>query len=367
VALFVALLVMVLNRGFTNSISRFARDTIVAVHAGALQIHRQGFAKSIVEDNVLSKIGAIQIYHAGYLHAEQDLLRFDMADDPALVARMRAIPGVRAVTRRLAFEGMLGNGSISALFVATAIDPRAELEVCPRRHISTDPQQKLDSRDASGIFIGSVLAEGLSATPGTTLFASSSTQAGAPNALDVVLRGTLPESGGIFENKAGAIVPLATAQELLRMPGRVTEYVLNADNLEQAPRIAGELRKLLGSGYEVKIWRDWPHIRGLYQLMDIMGTVWASLLSILVISVIMNTMLMSIFERAKPGSCFAHRRLNPQLRARQDGGCAGHDGRCERRDSGCGRLFDPQNVSVGEQQDEAFRVGQAGTVGDLVR
>jgi putative ABC transport system permease protein len=199
----------------------------------------------------------------------------------------------------LAFEGMLGNGSISALFVATAIDPRAELEVCPRRHISMDPQQKLDPRDASGIFIGSVLAEGLSAKPGTTLFASSSTQAGAPNALDVVLRGTLPESGGIFENKAGAIVPLATAQELLRMPGRVTEYVLSTEDLEQAPRIAGELRKLLGNGYEVKIWRDWPHIRGLYQLMDVMGTVWASLLSVLVISVIMNTMLMSIFERVR--------------------------------------------------------------------
>ena len=59
-----------------------------------------GVQRGVVEDAVLSKIGAIQIYRAGYLEAEQDLLSFDLPDDPALIARLRSVPGVRAVSRR---------------------------------------------------------------------------------------------------------------------------------------------------------------------------------------------------------------------------------------------------------------------------
>ena len=58
-----------------------------------------GVVTALIEDLVQSKIGAVQIYRTGFLDAEQDPLRFDMPDDDALIARLRAVPGVRAVSR----------------------------------------------------------------------------------------------------------------------------------------------------------------------------------------------------------------------------------------------------------------------------
>lgn len=257
-----------------------------------------GVQRGVVEDAVLSKIGAIQIYRAGYLEAEQDLLSFDLPDDPALIARLRSVPGVRAVSRRLAFDGMLSNGSISALFVATAIDPRSEYDVCPRRRGQVAAgSTPLSLGDANGALLGQVLADGLGSKKGATLYASATTKNGAPNAIDITVHGHLSDGNGVFENKAGAVLPLALAQDLLRMPGRVTEYALDVDDLERVDDVAAALRTSLGDGYQIKTWRDRPQIRNFVQTMGVIMGFVAFLLSILVISVIVNTMLMSIYER----------------------------------------------------------------------
>lgn len=260
-----------------------------------------GVVTALIEDLVQSKIGAVQIYRTGFLDAEQDPLRFDMPDDDALIARLRAVPGVRAVSRRILFEGMLGNGHIQTVFVATAIDPQHEYQVCPRRRSQVAPGSaplQPGGDHAADILIGQALADGLGATVGSTVFASSMTQGGSPNALDVTVAGLLP-AGGAVDNKASAVVPLALAQSLLRMPGRVTEYVLDVQDLGRVEAVTAALHTALGDGYQVKSWRDRPQIRDFEQSMRAMMAVAALLLSVLVGGVIINTMLMSIYERVR--------------------------------------------------------------------
>lgn len=257
-----------------------------------------GVLSGIVTDAVRTKLGAIQIYRHGYLDAEQDPLRFDLPDDPALAARLRAVAGVRAVTRRIQLEGMLSNGSIQAMFVATAIDPSSEYQVCPQRQKLVAPGSRpLAATDPAGLLIGSALGEGLAAQPGTTLIASATSGGGSLNALDVSVVGFLPESGGYFENKAGALLPLALTQSLLRMPGRVTEYVLDVDDLQAVDSVANSLRQKLGPDYDVRTWRDRPQIRQMVQSLGVVQGFIGFLLSVLVISVIANTVLMNIYER----------------------------------------------------------------------
>ena len=96
----------------------------------------------------------------------------------SVAARIAAMPGVRAVSRRILFEGMLGNGHIQTVFVATAIDPQHEYQVCPRRRSQVAPGSaplQPGGDHAADILIGQALADGLGETVGSTVFASSMT------------------------------------------------------------------------------------------------------------------------------------------------------------------------------------------------
>ncbi len=265
-----------------------------------LQGFTNGFLKSVVEDAVLAKVGAVQVHRHGYLDAEKDPLKLDLPDDAATSARLRAVPGVVDVTRRITFEGMLSNGNVSQMFLATAIDPVSEYRVCPKRRDNVGPgSAPLDEKSTADALVGKQLVESLEARPGTTLSMLSATRRGAQNALDVTVRGTLP-SRFIAESKRMATVTLAFAQDLLRMDGRVTEYVLKVEDLERADEVAARLRAALGPDYDVDTWRELAPqardavVRLRYVLLGI-----SVILFLLVVTGIVNTMLMNVSERVR--------------------------------------------------------------------
>ncbi len=264
-----------------------------------LQAFVAGFIKSLIEDAVLAKIGAIQIHRTGYLDAEQDPLRFDLPTSPEFVARLRGVAGVRAVSPRIEFEATLGNGSISAMVVVTAIDPTNEYEVCPRRRQHVEkPGEPLSPAAGNRVLIGQALSDGLGVNLGKTLIIASSTQAGVPNALDVDVQGLLPIRD-LLESKAGVMMTVSQAQALLRMPGRATEYVVDVADLQQADAVAARLRVVLGADYQVHTWRDRQQIRDAIDRMGIVMFFIGLILAILAGSAIVNTVLMSVYERVR--------------------------------------------------------------------
>ena len=66
---------------------------------------------------------------------------------------------------------------------------------------------------------------------------------GVMNAVDVKVTGTFPDSGVFAIEKKYAYIPLALAQDLLRMPGRATEVAVSIDNLDGAQPVAEALRQ----------------------------------------------------------------------------------------------------------------------------
>jgi putative ABC transport system permease protein len=259
-----------------------------------------GFLKNTVEDAVFAKVGALQVHRKGYLDAEKDPLKLDVADDNTMIDRLKAVKGVTEVTRRLSFEGMLSNGSVSSMFMATAIDPVTEYKVCPKRKENVAKgSTPLDEKSPNGALLGHQLMESLDAKPGSTLTMLSASQGGAQNALDVNVHGLLP-SRFIGESKRLATVTLPFAQELLRMPGRVTEYVIRIDNLDHVDDVATRLRATLGPDYEVNTWPELaPQARdGVVRLRVVLASI-SFILFCLVVSGIVNTMLMSVSERVR--------------------------------------------------------------------
>lgn len=290
-----------------RNLGRNRRRTLVAglaVAFGAaavvcLQGFVVGFMNNIVEVTVESKMGAIQVFRKGYLGSD-DPLKHSLPEDPALMARLRAIPGVTAVAPRLDFDGMVSNGSDSTVFFATAIDPRLEYEVCPKRKSNITPGSRPLRPGAEGeVLIGQALAEAWGAKRDSTLIMQSVGPHASVNALDATIAGFLP-TYSIQESKRRATVTLAFAQRLLRMDGRVNQYVVAIRNLDGLDHVAARVRAALGQEYEVTTWGDQdPATRDRVKALRFVLAMVAFVLLLLVGTGIVNTMLMSVYERVR--------------------------------------------------------------------
>jgi putative ABC transport system permease protein len=278
--------------------------TALAVAVGtmaivALQGFVNGFLANLIEGTVQSMVGAIQVFRRGYLGSD-DPLEHSLDDDPARVARIRAVEGVTGVAPRLAFDGMVSNGNDATMFVATAIDPAVEYQVCPKRRTAVAAGSRpLEPGQDGRALIGKTLAEALGAQAGATLVMQSAGPRASTNALDVVAAGFLP-THSLAESKRMATVTLAFAQDLLRMKGRVTQYVVGVRELERVDETAARLRAALGGDYEVTTWRDMdPATRDRTAALRWVLAFVALVLFLLVATGIVNTMLMSVYERVR--------------------------------------------------------------------
>ena len=291
-----------------RNIARNRRRSIIsgaAVFVGVLGIVvLQGLLNSfltrIVDDTVLTKVGAVQVHRRGWQEADHDLLTYDLPDDGTLRAKLAAIPGVTGVTPRITFDGMLGNGSVSSMVGVVAIDPATEYVVCPKRREGiargSDP---LVTGDATAALVGSELADSLGAKKGALLSLMSASKGGAANALDLTVSGFLP-SRDLLESKRLGVVTVAFAQNLLRMKGRVTEYALSVSDPSRAKEVAERVQAAIGNDYQAQDWQELaPSVRDRLVRTRIILWVIVGILFFLVGTGIANTMLMSVYERVR--------------------------------------------------------------------
>ena len=291
-----------------RNLRRNTRRTLISaatVFAGVcaivwMQGFADGFTNLIIEDTVYGKVGALQVHKRGWHDADRSALEFDLPQDPRFEARIRKVAGVTHVAPRITFDGMLNNGKIATMFVATAIDPAQEDRVCPaRRKDIAKGGQPLGPKSHADALLGGQLADSLSAGLDASLSVLATNRAGVANALDVTVRGLLP-SRFIVESKRSVVVPLAFAQELLGMDQRVTEYVVAVTDPDEVEQVATRLRAALGKDFEVETWRDLaPAQRDVVtQTRVVLGSI-TVILFILVATGIANTMLMSVYERVR--------------------------------------------------------------------
>lgn len=290
-----------------RNLSRNRRRTLITALAVALgvlaSVVLQGlctaFITNLIEIKVESKLGAVQVFRKGYLEADDQLIR-SLPLDPELIARIRRAPGVTAVAPRIDFDGLISNGAEATMFQATAIDPELEYKVCPKRQDKVSPGSlPLRAGREGDMLIGKALAESLGAEKGATLILQAAGPHASTNALDVEVGGFLP-AHDFAESRRVATVRLQFAQELLRMPRLVTSYVVGIRDLQQAPAVAEQLRAELGEAYEVTTWAELdPTTKRRVLTVDYAFFLVALVLFLLAATGIVNTMLMSVYERVR--------------------------------------------------------------------
>jgi putative ABC transport system permease protein len=277
-AVFLALAVMVSLRGVVNGLVDSLRESTVNGQTGALQVHRQGFSRS----------------------ANGSSLELDVPADQAFLGRIAAVRGVAAVTARIAFGSMINAGDVTSASLFLAMDPSRELKVCPRRlEMISSGQALVDAGPTAAILTPELAGKlGLGLGQRATLLAND--RDGALNALEVDYLGTFGQPGLPLPDKKLGFIPLALAQELLRMPGRATELAVAIERPEEVEVVKARLVAALGADYEVATWHEvapWVDdaVVVYHLLLDLLGGIF---LFVAMLGVV-NTMLMSVFERAR--------------------------------------------------------------------
>jgi putative ABC transport system permease protein len=278
VAIVVAVTMVMLLRGFVDGMSALMVADVVEGRSGALQVHKKGYVDSI----------------------ESVPTRLNVPYTPELVAKIKAVPGVKGVTGRITFNGLVGNGVTQTMFIGRGLDLAHEEEACPRsKAVVKQGGEALDAKDTAAVLIGFELGESFGTKLGESVSVQSSSPSGRSNALDLKVKG-FTVSSFPFENKRVLSVPLETAQDLLDLKGRVTEYAIGVHDLTQLEQIRSGVQAALGPEFEVHTWTEMnTFVRDIINRQNFVLGAISAVLFIIALTVIGNTMLMSVFERVR--------------------------------------------------------------------
>lgn len=258
----------------------------------------QGVDKQFTDNFIKAQTGHIQIHAQGYQEKAR-LMPLDIAirDYQSVVQKLQELPPVKDIFPRLRFPVIVSTGSESLGVLGLGFDPQAEHDGV----IATKIAQGEYFSDKSGYaLIGAQLAQDLHVGIGDLLTLVATTAKGALNSIDVEVKGIFATGYSQIDNSVVALA-LPDAQRLLRMAGQVTEITMMLTDADQAESVAQTIRERFSDdGLEVQTWKElgaaiFELLAARRQLMAVI-----SFVVILIAALgIVNTMLMSVFERTR--------------------------------------------------------------------
>ena len=275
-------LVTTLAMGFSG----FIMTLFAALMAGMLQASER--------NAVAMNLGDIQIHAEGY-RDDPDL--YNRIDNTASLVNKLQQAGFHATQRIYGF-GLAAAGSTSAGVQMRGVNLKNEATVTQvHKHVMQG--QWLADSDPMGIVIGRKLARTLGVRPGDeAIIISQATDGSMANDLYTV-RGILKSIGGEVD-RAGFFMVERSFRELMVLPKGAHEIaVMRSDRSSDLESAAAQVAAL-ARGYETSNWRQLqPVIARLLDLADAQAIIMILITYVAVAMVILNAMLMSVFERIR--------------------------------------------------------------------
>ena len=275
-------LVTTLAMGFSG----FIMTLFAALMAGMLQTSER--------NAVAMNLGDIQIHAEGY-RDDPDL--YNRIDNTADLVNKLQQAGFHATQRIYGF-GLAAAGSTSAGVQMRGVNLKNEATVTQvHKHVMQG--QWLADSDPMGVVIGRKLARTLGVRPGDeVIIIGQATDGSMANDLYTV-RGIL-KSIGEEVDRAGFFMVERSFRELMVLPEGAHEIaVMRPDRSSDLESAAAQVAAL-ARGYETLNWRQLqPVIARILDLADAQTIIMILITYVAVAMVILNAMLMSVFERIR--------------------------------------------------------------------
>ncbi|MCD6286317.1 MAG: ABC transporter permease [Anaerolineae bacterium] len=255
----------------------------------------EGSYTGMIDDNVRVQTSHLQVRDADYERNEGTLKWEDLLDDADTVAaRVRELPQVQDATPILWASGVLGLGEQSVNVAVNGMDFSSDVNAPFRDGVVAGQLPEPDDRE--GALMGRRLADSLGIGVGDSFSLLAPTSGEQPDEAVFTIRG-LYDSGVPGYDLNTILMPLAKAQSFTRTGGRASAILTLLHDREQAGAVAAALQ---APGLEVEIWQELNEF--MLETTEI-GRQFIYMLYVIVLAivavVIVNTLLMTVFERTR--------------------------------------------------------------------
>jgi ABC-type lipoprotein release transport system permease subunit len=270
VSIIVGVVAVMFNDGLSTGMIHQMLDNQIGSHVSHIQIHAKGFNDNRVIQN--------------YIH------------QPAVVEKaLDHTRGVQHWSKRVTTFGLLSSAVNSSGGLIVGVDRNRETEVTSIK--SSLVEGNYLSGKPHEVVIGRRLADRLKVGLGDKVVGMASTLGGHVGS-------DLFRVAGIFEtvssdfDKMYMFVSIESAQDMLELGDRVLEYAIIVDDISQVEKIKATLRQELGEDFEVLSYFDLlPLLVSQVEMYSQTMYIIYLIIGLAMVFGIINTMLMSVFER----------------------------------------------------------------------
>ena len=299
-------MLLILKLAFRNVFRNFRRSllTFLSIAIGiGLSIMIVGFSigfeKQALLLSVATKTGHIKLYSKGYINDKLTLpLDYTIVDYAVIITEIHEEKGVLSAAGRILFPGTLTDGRDELRLTGAGIHAAREDvtfhlsdHIIDGNYIKNGEEKILLGDEVAGLFnIGT----------GDVLTIIARTKYGSITALDVEIAGIFHVNNPEIDNNY-FFLPLDVAQTMLDMNNEVTEITLFGHSMQEADALVAAIdERLDNNAYDIVTWEYL--LRDLLRLFRIRAKsrqILYAILFILAAASIMNTMLMSVYERTR--------------------------------------------------------------------
>lgn len=285
-----------------RGLRRNLRRSLITISAIAIGLAALVFLQGYIDGTNRQMISNITGYLSGHLQAHQRGyhddptldLTFDRADE--LMARFDKRGAIAAIAPRIESQALASGPEKTRGVMMIGVDPERE-RLVTTLYKALKQGEYLDPADRRGAMMGERTAEILGVKLGDEVALVTQAADGSVGAARFRVRG-IYRSGINVIDTSFIFVPLAAAQELLALEGRVTTVAVRLADLDDVPRTVAQLRSELGADFEVLGWQAlMPELSGNVELHSL----FVNMILLIVFSVvtlgIANTVLMGVMER----------------------------------------------------------------------
>ncbi|RJP55456.1 MAG: ABC transporter permease [Anaerolineaceae bacterium] len=254
----------------------------------------QGEMRGSMETTLRLNTGHLQVSNTEYDPDKLSVAWEYLIEKPdQAAAKIETLEPVRAATPRLVASGIVSVRDESAGVQIMGIDPASP---------ANEPYQTLvdgeflTADDRSGVLIGYPLAESLNLKVGDSLQLLVNTSDGDVDEQQFTVRGIFTTGTSAYD-KGVVFLPLAKAQSFSGAENRASYIFVLLHDREQAEAVASAIQ-----GQNLRI-RTWTEMNELLVLVNDFSNAYLTFINLIVLgvtaTVIVNTLLMSVFERTR--------------------------------------------------------------------
>ena len=272
-----------------TALSIFTASIIVTYGIGFFN----GIFDGVTRNYIDYLTGNFKITTAGFAKYERFLPSYEyISDSAALVSNLSGIKGVTLAEERVRFGIILGKGEKSEAAIGIGADLRS-------KRLGLDDKLADGKIGDEGLYVCGGLAGKLGIKTGDSVLLAADTAESGLNGIKLKVKGII-NFGISMIDKRSFFIDLKNARKLLKMRGGITEIYVFTERRAARDEVRGGIDKILPAGLVIR--DPDQQTGGIYGMMQSVGyALYVLLVLILLLAsfVVVNTMVMAVYERMK--------------------------------------------------------------------